>query len=288
MEPVLVIALLGGAFLSQSLGAQAPQQAAVSASSVRTQGASPRLSDIPPMPKGKSTVLGGTIRDVDPVRDRFVLNVYGEKPMRILYDERTQVFREGKRISLRDLGPSAHASVQTTLDGASIFAVSVHILSEQSSGDYQGRVASYNPDTGELRLTSGSSREQFRIQVTNQTAFKRDGQSAFSSQPSSANDLVAGSLVSVQFASNNKGKGAAQEITVLAAPGATFIFSGALSALDMANGSLTLVDAKSNQAYQIFFDPTHQSAESLRPGQQVRVSADYDGKRYVATEISAE
>jgi hypothetical protein len=288
MEPVLVIAMLGGAFLSQSSAAPAPQQAAVSATSVRTEGAATRLSDIPPMPKGKSTVMGGTIRDVDQVRDRFVLNVYGEKPMRIFYDVRTQVFRDGKRISLRDLGPSAHASVQTTLDGAAIFAVSVHILSEQPSGDYQGRVASYDPDTGVLSLTSGPSRELFRIQVTNLTTFKREGQSGFSSQASSANDLMPGSLVSVQFASNNKGKGAAQEITVLAAPGATFIFSGTLSALDMHSGALTLVDAKSNQDYQIFFDPTHQSAESLRTGQRVRISADYDGKRYVATEISVE
>jgi len=282
------MAMLGGAFVIQWPAAPASAQAPVPASSVRTESTATRLTDIPPMPKGKSTVMGGSIRDVDQVRDRFVLNVYGEKPMRILYDERTQIFRDGKRIALRQLEPSAHASVQTMLDGASIFAVTVHILSEQPSGDYQGRVKSYNPETGELALTSAASREPFRIQVTNQTSFKREGQSAFSSQQSSANDLMPGSLVSVTFGSNNKGKGTAQEISVLAAPGATFIFSGALSALDMANGSLTLVDAKSNQSYQIFFDPTHQSTDSLRPGQCVRISADYDGKRYVATEISAE
>jgi hypothetical protein len=282
------MAMLGGALVIQWSAAPASGQAPVSASSVRTESTATRLTDIPPMPKGKSTVMGGSIRDVDQVRDRFVLNVYGEKPMRILYDERTQIFRDGKRIALRQLEPSAHASVQTMLDGASIFAVTVHILSQQPSGDYQGRVRSYNPDTGELTLTSAESREPFRIQVTNQTSFKREGQSAFSSQQSSANDLMPGSLVSVTFGSNNKGKGAAQEISVLAAPGATFIFSGALTALDMANGSLTLVDAKSNQSYQIFFDPTHQSADSLRPGQRVRISADYDGKGYVATEISVE
>jgi hypothetical protein len=240
------------------------------------------------MPKGKSTVLGGSIRDVDQVRDRFVLNVYGQKSMRILYDERTQVFRDGKRISLHDLGTSAHASVQTTLDGATIFAITVHILTEQPSGDYQGRVMSFNPETGVLMLTSSASREAFRVNVTNLTAFKREGQSAFSSQQSGANDLVPGSLVSVEFASNNRGQGTAQEISVLAAPGATFIFSGTLSALDMHTGALTLVDAKSNQEYQIFFDPTHQSAQSLRAGQHARISADYDGKRYVATEISVE
>jgi Domain of unknown function (DUF5666) len=288
MKPVLVIAMLGGALFSQSAAAPATAQAGVSASTVRTEGTAARLTDVPSMPKGKSTILGGSIRDVDRVRDRFMLNVYGEKPMRILYDERTQVFRDGQRIPLHDLGTSAHASVQTTLDGATIFAISVHILSEQPSGDYEGRVRSFNPETGVLVLTSAASREPFRVQVTNQTAFKREGQAAFSSQQSGASDLAPGSLVTVEFASNNRGQGTAQQISVLAAPGATFIFSGALSALDMHTGALTLMDAKTNQAYQIFFDPTYQSAQSLRAGQNVRISADYDGKRYVATEISVQ
>jgi hypothetical protein len=288
MEPVLVMAMLGGALLSQASATPAtPPGAAASASSVKTEGAS-HLTDVPPLPKGKSTVLGGSIREVDQVRDRMVLNVYGEKPMKILYDERTQVFRDGKRIPLHDLGPSAHASVQTALDGATIFAVSVHILSDQPTGDYQGRVMSFDRDRGILTLTSAASRAPFRVMVTNQTAFKREGQAAFSSQQSSANDLLPGSLVTVQFDSNNKGQGSATEITVLAAPGATFIFSGTLSALDMHTGALTLLDAKSNQAYQISFDPTHQSATNLRPGQHVRISADYDGNRYVATDIQVE
>jgi hypothetical protein len=283
------MAMLGGAFLSQASAAPAARsEAAVSASSTGTSNTASHLTDVPPMPKGKSTVLGGAIRDVDPVRDRFVLNVYGEKPMRILYDERTQVFKDGKRIPLHDLSPSAHASIQTTLDGASIFAISVHILSEQPGGDYQGRVLSFNPDTGELTLTSAASRAPFRITVTNQTAFKREGQSAFASQQSGPNDLVPGSLVTVEFSSNNKGQGTALQITVQAAPGATFIFAGTLSALDMHTGALTLLDAKTNQAYRIFFDPTHQSAQNLRPGQRVRISADYDGNRYVATVISVE
>jgi hypothetical protein len=282
------MAMLGGAFLSQASAAPTTTtEAGVSASSVKTEAAA-HLTDVPPLPKGKSTVLGGSIREVDPVRDRLVLHVYGEKPMKILYDERTQVFRDGKRIGLRELAPSAHASVQTTLDGAAIFAVTVHILSDQPTGDYEGRVMSYDRDRGILSLTSSQSRAAFRVMVTNQTAFKREGQSAFSGQQSSANDLLPGSLVTVQFDSNNKGQGVATQISVLAAPGATFIFSGTLSALDIHSGSLTLLDAKSNQPYQIFFDPTHQSATTLRMGQKVRISADYDGNRYVATDIQVE
>jgi hypothetical protein len=289
MERLFITMVLGGALLSQASAAPAQAvQAAVSASAIKPDNSGGHFTDVPPLPRGKSTILGGSIQNVDPVRDQFVLHVYGEKPMRILFDERTQLFRDGKKIALRDLGPAMHSSVQTTLDGANIFAISVHILSQQANGDYQGRVLSYNPGTGILMLTSATNRAPFRVQVSNQTSFKRLGQSAFSSVPSSANDLVPGSLVTVEFESDNKGKGMAQTVSVLAAPGATFVFSGNVVSLDMHTGSVVVVDPRDDQRYQIFFDPTHVPASSLRAGQNVRISADYDGKRYVATEIAAE
>jgi hypothetical protein len=92
----------------------------------------------------------------------------------------------------------------------------------------------------------------------------------------------------VKFAADNHGRGIAQEVSVLAAPGATFIFAGTLSELDIHTGSLVLVDPRTNQRYTIKFDPTHDPASRLRPGQHVRISADYDGNRYVASEISIE
>ena len=61
------------------------------------------LPTLPPIPPGKSTVIGGAIHDVDPVRDQFMLKVFGGKSMKILFDERTQVYRDGKKTPLRDL-----------------------------------------------------------------------------------------------------------------------------------------------------------------------------------------
>jgi hypothetical protein len=178
--------------------------------------------------------------------------------------------------------------VQTALDGANVFAISIHILSAQPGGNFEGRVLSYNPDTGVLMLAASASQQPFRVLVSQQTSFKRLGQSAFSSIQSGTSDLVPGSLVSVKFDSDNRGRGVAQQVSVLAAPGATFIFSGTLSQLDLHTGSLMLVDPRNNQSYSIKFDPTREPASRLRAGQHVRISADYDGSRYVATEISIE
>lgn len=264
---------------------QSATAAMMARSGAGTAGSTPAL---PPLPKGKSTILGGEIYRVDPVMDKFELKVYGEKPMKILFDERTEVYRDGKRIPLHDLGPATHASVQTMLDGASVFAASIHILSKQPEGEYQGRVLSFDPGSGMLVMTSAPGRAPFRLFVSGQTAFQRQGQQAFSSQQSGPSDLVAGSLVAVKFNSNNRGRGVATEISVLAAPGASFLFSGTVSELNLPAGTMAVLDPRDNKSYQISFDPYAQISQRLRVGQHVRLSADYDGHRYVATEITIE
>jgi hypothetical protein len=92
----------------------------------------------------KSTVIGGAIQNIDPVRDQFTLKVFGGKPMKILFDERTQVYRDGKKTPLRELRPDDHASVETVLDGTKVFALSVHMLSQLPEGERQGQVIDYN------------------------------------------------------------------------------------------------------------------------------------------------
>jgi hypothetical protein len=67
--------------------------------------------DVLALPQGKSTVIGGTISNVDPIADRLNLKIFGGRSMKILFDERTQVYRDGVKTSLRDLHANDHASV---------------------------------------------------------------------------------------------------------------------------------------------------------------------------------
>lgn len=289
MERILLFVMAGGLAWSQATGAQAPAQLTNDAATVKSTDAGGSLPSIPPLPKGKSTIFGGQIRSVDPVRDQITLHVYGEKPMKILFDERTQLYRDGKAMKIDELQPADHASVQTTLDGAKIFAVSIHILSSSPQGDYQGRVVSYDADRGVLMLMGTGSRDPFRVMVTNNTTIKRVGQTAFTSAQSGVGDLARGSLVSVTFEADEKGKGLAREVTVLAAPGATFLFSGTVSSLDMAAGVMVVDDPRDGKSYTIHFDGTRDAqAQSLRMGTKVRISADYDGTKYVATDIAVQ
>ncbi len=245
------------------------------------------VSAIPPLPAGKSTILGGAIRDVDPVLDRFTLRIVGEKPIKILFDERTQVFMDGKKIPLSDLRPTSHASVQTTLDGTSVFALSVHILSQLQQGDYRGEVVSYNPSTGDLELAGGQGGQPIRFSVSSAASFIRKGQGSFVASQSGPSDLQKGSLVAIEFEPDGKGRGTITKVTVLATPGSQFVFSGNLIALDMHTGTMVVLDPTNNQNYQIEFNASSMaSMPDVRPGQRVRVTAEYDGTRYLAHDVT--
>lgn len=244
------------------------------------------LHALPPAPQGRSTIMGGQIRNLDPVRDQFLLKTFGKPPIRILFDERTRVFRDGVRISLHDLGPENYASVQTVLDGTSIFAVSIHMLSQTPEGECQGQVQSFSVENHELTVASSLSSELVKLFVPANTSIVRQGQPAFASVPSGPSDLIKGSLISVEFKPDREGRAVASHIAVLAVPGADFVFSGDISLLDLHSGSLIVVDPRDDKSYHIHFDATRiASAEKLHLGEHARITAVYMDGRYVATDI---
>lgn len=277
--------VLAGLALGQiSLGAQNTGKIADTQPALTAPTGTIDPSALPPLPKGRSTVEGGMIRSVDPVRDQLILSVYGTKPMKILYDERTQVYRDGMKASLSDLRAQDHASVQTILDGTKIFAMSIHVLSQAPEGECQGQVLSYDAGSGLLTVTAALSRQPITLHVPAGTSVVGVGQLTVSSPSAGLHDLVKGTLVSVTFDSSNNGRGVARQISILATPGATFIFTGNVVSLNLAANRLVLLDPKDDQSYSIVFDRNRfPMSRDLHVGTHVTVTANFDGANYVAT-----
>lgn len=278
------VVVVGMALASVSLRAQnLIQNADIQPAPATPPGAGGR-SALPPPPEGRSTVEGGTIRSVDPVRDQLVLSVYGARPMKILYDERTQVYRDGVRAQLGDLHARDHASVQTVLDGNQIFAVSIHMLSQAPQGECQGQVQNYDAGTGILTVTAALSGQPINLHVPSGTSIVGVGQLTVSSPSAGLQDLVKGALVSVKFDSSNNGRGVARQISILATPGSSFVFTGNVVALDLAANHLVLLDPKDDQSYSIVFDRRQfPISQDIRVGTRVTVTTSFDGSHYVAT-----
>jgi len=278
-----VIAIVIGSVSTARPQAPEPQSALTSAN------ATTGLATLPPAPRGRSTTLGGEIKTVDPVRDEITLRIFGQRPLKILFDERTQVFRDGNRIPLRELAPSGHASVESLLDGTDVYARSIHLLSQSPDGEDSGRVTEFNPGSHELTITSTRFGQQIKMLVPNDTPVTRVGQSMFTQLHPGAADLVTGALISIKFQPDSKNRPVAKEISVLASPGATFVFTGSLSALDMHSGVLLLLDPRNGSSYQLSFDSLNlPTTHGLHLGDHVIVTARYDGTNYVTSTITLD
>jgi hypothetical protein len=285
MGRFLVGLILTGLAITQgSFGAQHSGQNTAVQPVPTVQAGAADLSALPPPPRGRSTVEGGTIRSVDPVRDQLILRVYGTKPMKILYDERTQVYRDGVKAPLSDLRAQDHASVETVLDGTKIFALSIHMLSKAPEGEAQGQVLSYDAGTGQLTVSAALSKQPITLHVPSGTPVVGVGQVTVSSPSAGLAELVKGTLISVKFDSSNNGRGVARQISILAAPGSSFVFSGNIVSLDLSANRLVLIDPKDDQSYSIVFDPSRFAmSRDLHVGTHVTVNANFDGSHYVAT-----
>jgi hypothetical protein len=279
--------ILGGVLAAELLttGARA-EQSGNPQFGMETESASVKFPAMPVAPLGKSTIMGGTIQKLDLVRDQFQLKAFGQRPMTILFDERTQVYRDGKKIQLRDLRSDSIASIQTVLDGSNVFAISIHLLSQAPEGEYQGQVLSYDAVSRELALSSGSSRDPVKLVVPMNTPITRVGQVDLTSSHAGLSDLVRGTLISLTFEPNKVAQGIASRIEILATPGSAFVFSGSLSSLDMHTGQLILIDPRDEKRYEIVFSPSRLPASrTLHEGDNIRVVATFDGSRYVAGSI---
>jgi len=245
------------------------------------------LIPLPPLPDGRSTVVGGVIGKVDPVMDQLTLDVFGGQPMKIDFDARTQVYQDGVRESVADLRPEDHASVETTLDGDDVYALSVHMLSQTPQGECEGQVLSFDPGSGRLMVRSRITQDDVRLLVPPGTPVVPVGQAAGPGADRGTEALLPGALVSVLFSSNNRGQGVANHISLLAAPGAAFYFAGTIVFLDLHSYQMVVQDPRDNRTYPIAFNPAgFPNAGALRMGEKVHVTARFDGRRYVATAIT--
>jgi len=288
MGRFITVVMLGSMTSVQLLfaGAMPGQQADTQFVSA-TEGTSGTLPTLPPIPRGKSTVIGGAIHDVDPVRDQFTLKVFGGRSMKILFDERTLVYRDGIKTPLRDLRPEDHASIETVLDGTSVFALSIHMLSRSPEGECQGQILNYDPGTRELTVSDSLSRKPIKLLVATGTAVVRVGQASTAENPGSPT-LVKGTLISAKFEPDSKGRGVASQISILATPGSAFVFSGEVTFLDLHSNVFVVVDPRDDRTYTISFNPaSFPISKDLHEGAHVRVTANFDGAHYVASAIAA-
>ena len=233
------------------------------------------LPPLPSMPSGKATLVGGTVSGLDRVRDQFVIRPFGGSSMKIMFDGRTQFWRDGAKASNRDLVNGQKVYVDTVLDGTTIFAKNVRLVSQGTTGESRGQIVTFDSARSEMTLNDGLSPKPFKVRIVGGTKVLKEG------RETSTNLLQPGTLVELKFRPDNEGMVSAQQISILAAPGTSFIFVGHVIFLDMQKGLLVLMDPRDKKTYEVNFNPAavHISGD-LQLDSDVTVNAAFDGTRY--------
>jgi hypothetical protein len=238
-------------------------------------------SVLPPLPRGKTTLIGGYLEKIDPVRDQFTIHVFGARRMKILFDPRTRVYRDGKLTTPAALKTGERIYVDTMLEGTTIFARAIRFNLDSPAGEAQGSVVSYHADRDELLVRDALDREPLRINLTSSTRI------GLGERQVDASELAPGTLVAVKFDSEKDGRDVAREVSILAVPGGSFTFAGQVVAVDLRTGLLVLSSATDRKTYEIYFDPSTASVkDKLREGAEISVLARFDGDRYTAQNVT--
>lgn len=239
------------------------------------------IPDLPPLPSGKATLIGGTVAALDRIQDGITIQVFGGGKIKVLFDPRTKVFRNGTLTSTADLKKGERVYADTILVNDKVFARNLRLGAEGSEGQGQGVILSYRSDNGSLVIRDMLSPKPLELRLNTATQITRGNQTA------SDRDLVPGALVAVQFQTGSA-RAIARQVSILVAPGSEFSFSGRVVTLDLHLGLLVVMSTINHKTYELYLDPASPVNENLHEGSEVTVLARYDGTHYVARGLTIE
>lgn len=237
------------------------------------------LLDLPPLPKGKLTLIGGTVTKIDPISDRLELRDFGGGKTSIVFDMRTKIVRNGGPGSVKDIRPGQRVYVDTMLKADQVFAKSIRLETTAAQGDARGQVVAVDTGRGILKLREEVAPEPFAFRLTPQTNVVMNGRQA------TASDVLPGALVTVKFSGDTNGS-VAREVHVLANPGQNFTFVGKVTFLDLRLKRFAIANQSDNETYDISLDQLARGQTSgLRVGADAVVKAVFNGKTYAAQSL---
>jgi hypothetical protein len=242
------------------------------------------LLEPPPLPKGRTTLIGGRATSVDHVRNRLTVQPFGGgRKLKVFVDERSHIYRNGVETTVLGIHKGDRVYVDTMLDGDKVFARNVRVLTQTGLAEVRGQVISADPQKGTISVRDQLSAHPVTFAVGGATRYSSSKGAATSG------DVQPGSLIDVQFAPRRDNRDVADEVVVLAKPGENYIFSGVVTIVDMRTRSFFVDNQSDDQTYEVHFGPNAVSdTRALKVGSEVTARTTFDGKQYTASNVRIE
>jgi len=265
--------------LTASPSASAPSTPAADTSSpVRHKNDRDPLLDLPPLQHHRVTLIGGVVISMDEVMNRMVLQPFGtNRKLRVHFDTRTHFYLDGKEITEREVKLGQRVYLDSMLNGDRVFAKSIWIRTSAESGVGRGQIVDFDEGHRTVIVRDELSSQPLRMQLTPSTTIRKGNQQG------SESDLVQGALVSMEFGAQRE----LRAINVLAAPGTTFAFAGRVTYVDLSQKLIAIDNRSDGKKYDVSMEAIAPSVlRQVREGEQVAVSAVFDGERYAARSVN--
>ena len=232
-----------------------------------------------PLESSKLSLIGGTVKSIDQIRDNMTVHVYDAGTMRVKFDQRTHFYRDGKETTQLTVKKGDRVYLDTQLFEGKVFAKNVQVESGSRSADASGQIVSFNRKTGDMVVQDQLAGSTVKFRVDPQTTIKQGD------AKTTASALRPGSLIAVKFSPRSRSIGAAEEVSILASPGTSFTYFGRVTHLDLHAGLLAIENQADGKVYDIHFDSATRIPDNLTIGSQVTAVAMFRGNDYVAQSI---
>jgi hypothetical protein len=251
------------------------------AGALATDGHDPIL-DPPPFPKGITTLVGGVISSVDPIRNHLTISIYGGGHWTVFYDERTHIFRNGAEATSLTLKKGERVYVDTMLDndGRDIFARNIRVGITAPPAVVEGQIIDVDLSRSLLTMRDSINTVPVHFSVDGNTKISQGAMAV------SLRQLHPGSLVRVRFAAERANRGLARDITIIAVPGSSHTFAGPITFLDTHRGIVAVHNNLDNKTYDLHLSPAQASAGDLAVGAEVMVTATFETNQYSVQQIT--
>jgi hypothetical protein len=245
----------------------------------REGGGSDPLLDLPSLPTGETTVVGGTVSKIDPITDRLELRYFGGGKIDISFDPRTKILNNGSPATAKDIHPGSQVYVDTMLKGDQVFARSIRVQTVRLEGEARGQVVAVDARRGVLKLREEVAPQIFQFRLGPQTIIIVEG------RVSKASDVLPGALVSIKFPGGGLGS-SAYEVRVLANPGESFTFVGEITYLDVHVRRMAIANRSDKENYDITLDKIAEGQlHVMKIGSHVALTAIFNGNNYDAQSV---
>lgn len=231
-----------------------------------------------PLKPSKLSLIGGTVKSIDQIRDHMTVRIYGAGTMKVKFDQRTHFYRDGKEITQIGVKRGDRVYLDTQLNQGSVFARNVHLQTRNAPADASGQIVSYDPGSGEMVVRDELANTPVKFRVLQNTAIRNKNAAG------NRSDLRPGALVAVKFSPQSRNQAAADEVQIIAEPGTSFTYFGRVSHLDLRSGVLDIDNQADGKNYEVHFDSTR-VPQNLTVGSQVTVVATFTGHNYTAQNI---